>query len=160
LRLYLIGVRNLVVETDARYIKGMLSNPDIQPSASINRWIVSILTFHFTLEHVKGVVHGPDGLSCHPKQTGNPEEDEDEEFDDWIDKVHGFIHIIQLPACIQPSVLVLALTWSEPTEHTPNTVGPPLVNKDDDYTQVPRNPSVIAEDEQLDLVWLWMDMLK
>ncbi|KAJ3474731.1 hypothetical protein NLI96_g12289 [Meripilus lineatus] len=52
LRIYLIGVRNLVVEVDAGYIKGMLSNPDIQPSASINRWIVSILTFHFKLVHV------------------------------------------------------------------------------------------------------------
>jgi hypothetical protein len=30
LRLYIIGVRNLIVETDARYIKGMLANPDIQ----------------------------------------------------------------------------------------------------------------------------------
>ncbi|KAG5633727.1 hypothetical protein H0H81_005652, partial [Sphagnurus paluster] len=35
-RLYIIGVRNLILEVDARYIKGMLSNPDIQPSASIN----------------------------------------------------------------------------------------------------------------------------
>src|SRR3979490_1420465 len=63
LRLYLIGVRNLVVEVDARYIKGMLANPDISPSASINRWIVSILTFHFNLVHVAGSHHAPDGLS-------------------------------------------------------------------------------------------------
>ncbi|KAG5646088.1 hypothetical protein H0H81_008630 [Sphagnurus paluster] len=32
-RLYIIGVRNLILEVDTRYIKGMLSNPDIQPSA-------------------------------------------------------------------------------------------------------------------------------
>ncbi|OBZ73962.1 hypothetical protein A0H81_05907 [Grifola frondosa] len=63
LRLYLIGVRNLVIEVDARYIKGMLQNPDIAPSASINRWIVAILTFHFTLVHVPGTNHGPDGLA-------------------------------------------------------------------------------------------------
>jgi hypothetical protein len=62
-RLWVIGVRKLVVEMDARYIKGMLSNPDIQQSASINRWILSILTFHFDLVHVKGMFHGPDGLS-------------------------------------------------------------------------------------------------
>jgi hypothetical protein len=158
--LYLISVHNLVVETDAQYIKGMLSNPDIQPSASINRWIVLILTFHFTLEHVKGVVHGPDGLSHRPKQTDDPEEDKDKEFDDWIDKVHGFIHILQSQARIPPSVLVLALTQSEPTKHTPNTVGLPPADKNDDYAQVPRTPSAIAEDEQLNLVWLWMDMLK
>ncbi|KAF8237065.1 hypothetical protein L208DRAFT_1053172, partial [Tricholoma matsutake] len=71
LRLYLTGVQNLIVEVDARYIKGMLANPDIAPmqcvsdrhhSASINQWIVSILTFHFTLVHVAGTHHGPDGL--------------------------------------------------------------------------------------------------
>ena len=52
LKAYLIGVRNLVVEVDARYIKGMLANPDLAPSASMNCWIVSILLFHFTLIHV------------------------------------------------------------------------------------------------------------
>ena len=62
LKLYLIGVRNLV-DVDARYIKGMLANPDLSPSASINLWILSILTFHFDLVHVPGTMHGPDGLS-------------------------------------------------------------------------------------------------
>jgi hypothetical protein len=72
--LYLIGVQNLVVEVDARYIKGMLSNPDISPSASINRWIVAILTFHFDLIHVPGTHHGPDGLSRWPRQVGDDED--------------------------------------------------------------------------------------
>ncbi|KAJ3473343.1 hypothetical protein NLI96_g13043 [Meripilus lineatus] len=96
LRIYLIGVRNLIVEVDAGYIKGMLSNPDIQPSASINRWIVSILTFHFKLVHVPGSHHGPDGLSRRPRQPGDPPIDETEEhdFEDWIDRFHGFIHFI------------------------------------------------------------------
>ena len=62
LQLYLIGVRNLVVEVDARYIKGMLQNPNIAPSASINHWILVILTFHFKLVHIPGTMHGPDGL--------------------------------------------------------------------------------------------------
>jgi len=35
-RLWIIGVQNLVVEVDAKYIKGMLNNPDIQPNATIN----------------------------------------------------------------------------------------------------------------------------
>ncbi|KAI0351155.1 hypothetical protein OH77DRAFT_1380533, partial [Trametes cingulata] len=59
----LIGIRNLVIEVDARYIRGMLNNPDEVPGASMNRWIVTILTFHFRLVHVPGVLHGPDGLS-------------------------------------------------------------------------------------------------
>jgi hypothetical protein len=47
--LYLIGVWNLIVEVNAGYIQWMLTNPDISPSVSINRWIVTILTFHFDL---------------------------------------------------------------------------------------------------------------
>ncbi|KZT28880.1 hypothetical protein NEOLEDRAFT_1025226, partial [Neolentinus lepideus HHB14362 ss-1] len=79
-----------VIEVDARYIKGMLQNPDIAPSASINRWIVSILTFHFKLVHVPGVKHGPDGLSRRLPQPDDPLQDEDSEFDDWIDRLHSF----------------------------------------------------------------------
>ena len=63
LKLYLISIRNLIVKVDAKYINGMLQNPDIAPLASINCWIVSILMFHFTLVHVPGMHHGPDGLS-------------------------------------------------------------------------------------------------
>ncbi|KNZ81963.1 hypothetical protein J132_09284 [Termitomyces sp. J132] len=62
LQMYLIGVRNLIIEVDARYIKGMLQNPDIQPSTSMNCWIMAILMFHFDLVHIKGTFHGPDGL--------------------------------------------------------------------------------------------------
>jgi hypothetical protein len=34
-KMFLVGVRNLIIEVDARYIKGMLNNPDIAPSASV-----------------------------------------------------------------------------------------------------------------------------
>ncbi|KNZ76466.1 hypothetical protein J132_10441 [Termitomyces sp. J132] len=99
LRMYLIGVRNLIIEVDARYIKGMLQNPNIQPSASMNRWIMAILMFHFELVHVKGTFHGPDGLSQHPPQPDDtPVDDSDNSvYEDWIDRLHGFIHQVQLP---------------------------------------------------------------
>ena len=35
-RLYLVGVRKLVLEVDAKYIKDMLNNPDLQPNATLN----------------------------------------------------------------------------------------------------------------------------
>jgi hypothetical protein len=35
-RIYIIGVKNLIVEVDAKYLKGMLNNPDIQPNTTIN----------------------------------------------------------------------------------------------------------------------------
>ena len=37
---------------DAKYIKGMINNPDLQPNATINRWIAGILLFHFELCHI------------------------------------------------------------------------------------------------------------
>ena len=60
---YTYGCRGMVVETDASYIKGMLDNPSWGPNATINRWIEEIRKYHFTLVHVKGLTHGPDGLS-------------------------------------------------------------------------------------------------
>ena len=63
LKIYLIGVCNLIVKVDARYIKGMLQNPDIAPNTTMNRWIIAISLFHFTLVHVPSSKHGPDRLS-------------------------------------------------------------------------------------------------
>jgi hypothetical protein len=63
-RLYLIGVKNLIVEVDAKYIKGMLNAPDLQPNAAMNRWIQGIMLFDFVLKHVPGKNHhAADALS-------------------------------------------------------------------------------------------------
>lgn len=80
---WLIGCQRLVVETDAMYIKGMLTHPSMGLNATINRWIKDILMFHFTLKHVPGRVFGPDSLSRRPPQPGdkiieNPEAEYDE----------------------------------------------------------------------------------
>lgn len=74
---WLRGCRNLIIEVDAKYIKGMLENPDEVPNAALNRWIEYILHFQFKLVHVPGRIHGPDGLSRRPKYEGDtPEWDE------------------------------------------------------------------------------------
>ena len=52
IRVFIFGVTNLVVEMDAKYVKGMINNPDLQPNATINWWITSILLFHFELHHI------------------------------------------------------------------------------------------------------------
>lgn len=74
-RFWLLGVRNLIIETDAKYIKGMLNNPEYGPNSTINRWIEYILMQPFTLKHVAGITFGPDGLSRRDRQPGDPEED-------------------------------------------------------------------------------------
>jgi hypothetical protein len=88
-KIYIIGIQNLTVEVDAKYIKGMINNPDIQPNASINRWIAGILLFDFKLKHVPGKDHAPaDGLSRRPRA---PEDQDDvEDPDEWIDHAYAF----------------------------------------------------------------------
>jgi hypothetical protein len=170
LRLYLIGVWNLVVEVDARYIKGMLSNPDISPSASINQWIVAILTFHFDLVHVPGTHHGPDGLSRRPRQVGDDEDrDDEEDFADWIDQLHGFLHQINIIDIHSPttsdslplpfpciSTLAQATDLSEEDTTALDTTDPDI----DDYTLIPRSAQAKVDDSCLLKVFQWLQDLK
>ena len=87
-RLYLAGVKNLYIEVDAKYIKDMLNNPDLQPNATLNRWIAGILLFDFTLIHVPGSQHkGPDALSRRPPAEDDSEVEDDNE-DDWFEEAY------------------------------------------------------------------------
>ena len=87
-RLYLIGVKKLKVEVDAKYIKGMLNEPDLQPNAVINRWIQGILLFDFELVHIPAERHkGPDALSRRPPASDDEHEEED---DEWLDHIALF----------------------------------------------------------------------
>src|SRR6266478_694262 len=84
-RLYIIGVKNLQVEVDAKFIKGMLNDPDLQPNAAINRWIQGILMFDFALVHVPADRHkGPDALSRRTLAEGELVESDD---DSWLDNI-------------------------------------------------------------------------
>ena len=88
-RLYIVGVKNLVVEVDAKYIKGMINNPDIIPNAAANRWLAGILLFNFTLRHVPGKDHAAaDGLSRRRRSDNDPVDDGN--IDDWIDSANCF----------------------------------------------------------------------
>jgi hypothetical protein len=89
-KVWLIGVKKFTVEVDAKYIKGMLSNPDIQPNAAMNRWITGILMFDFTLKHIPGSKHqGPDGLSHrrHAPEDNNEDDESSDDIEEWIDEI-------------------------------------------------------------------------
>jgi hypothetical protein len=90
--IHIIGVKNLVVKVDAQYIKGMLNNPDIQPNGAVNRWIVSIKLFDFTLVHVPPEKHAAaDGMSRWRRAPEDSDEKDDEESaDEWLDKMMSF----------------------------------------------------------------------
>jgi hypothetical protein len=166
LKLHLIGIRNLIIEVDAKYIKGMLTNPDIAPSASINRWIVSILMFHFTLVHVPGAHHGPDGLSRRRPQPGDEQEPEDD-FEDWIDKVNGFIHMINPLPSHNPTITSAPPVTIHVTDSTREESPPPPDHQpaspeqlQTPYSTVPRSEHAITADARLDKVKPWLATLK
>jgi hypothetical protein len=141
----------------------MLKNPDVAPSANMNRWILSILMFHFTLEHVPGTHHGPYGL-----QPGDEEEDSeaDEEFEDWIDKVNRFMHMINEPANFQHqqhNILVSPPISCYITESTRDHTLPPEDIVDDLaalYSDVPRSDNAISADLRIRHVRQWLRTLK
>ena len=161
----LIGIRNLIIEVDAKYIKGMLKNPDVAPSASMNRWILSILMFHFTLVHVPGTHHGPDGLSRRKPQLGDEEEEEDD-FEDWIDEVNGFMHMINEPVGFQHQqnhILASPPISCYMAESTRDQSEPPEESADEPvtpYSEVPRSDNAIAADRRLLHVRNWLQTLE
>ena len=59
----------------------------------MNQWILAILMFHFTLIHVPGSHHTPNGSSRRQPQPGDKEEPEDN-VEDWINNINGFLHFI------------------------------------------------------------------
>ena len=65
---------------DTKYVKGMINNPDLQPNATINRWIAGILLFHFKLVHISADKHS---------QAEEDPLDEDH-IEDWLDDVYSF----------------------------------------------------------------------
>ena len=84
-RLHLIGIKNFIVEVDAKYIKGMLNAPDLLPNAAMNRWIQGILMFDIVLKHVPGRNHlAADALSRRPLGEG---EEIVENDDEWLDNI-------------------------------------------------------------------------
>ena len=162
LKKFLLGVRNLIVEMDAKFVREMLRKPDIAPSASINRWIMAILAFHFELVHVPGAAHGADGLSRRPRQPGDPEPvDDEEEFEDWIDSFYSLPHMIMRPIVPTPSygaiVSVLSQTTAEPRDSIPESR---LPDSDLTYSDIPRKPAHKDADRKLPIIKQWFEDLK
>jgi len=77
------------VETDAKYLMGMLNNLGKMPNATINRWVDYIHTnFFFEIVHKKGKTFGPDGLFRRRWYPGDPIP---EDFKDGMDDGTGEI---------------------------------------------------------------------
>ncbi|KIY50702.1 hypothetical protein FISHEDRAFT_71736 [Fistulina hepatica ATCC 64428] len=142
-KIYLIGVHNLIVEVNARFIKGMLNNPDVHPKAIINWWIVTIHLFHFKLVHV-------------PK-----------EVDDWVDRTYGFLQLINIATAPGEREIVSALVDLNLAHAREATVNVILnlwqtdmslhpVHYDLAYSDFPQSVKAKSLDEQLVPTWQWL----
>ena len=71
---------------DAKYIKGMINNPNMHPNAAINCWITTILVFNFELVHVPAKnFKGPDGMLR--RRRTEDEGDVEEDPEDWVEEI-------------------------------------------------------------------------
>jgi len=158
-RLYIIGVLRLQVEVDAKYVKGMLNNPDIQPNATINRWIAAILLFDFELIHVPGTQHtGVDGLSRRPAND-NEHQENPAVIEDWIDDACGFAiealnrRQVSFPRVPAPSDADIDLDFDIDDHRAPSALpAAPILATDAPPIEIPRSEKARRQDEHLTAV--------
>jgi len=81
--------RNFIMETDVKYLIGMLNNLGKMPNVTINKWVDCIHTnFFFEIVYKKEKTFGPDGLSKRKWYSGDPPP---EKFTDSTDDGAGDI---------------------------------------------------------------------
>jgi hypothetical protein len=133
----------------------MLSNPDLSLGASINHWILSILTFHFILVHVPDTMHGPDGLSRCCPQPGDVPDPDDEDFNDWIDDLYGFMYMINASPHLATHQTNLAIFVSDVADIESTPTSNVLLS----YADVPQLLKSHLNDTHMDCVCQWLDTL-
>ena len=155
--MYIIGARNLVVEVDATAIKGMINNPDLNPNATINRWVAGVLLFTFKLVHVPGIRHGVDGLS---RRRPFPGEELEEDDEDWVDRHYGFLQVIA-SAHVEPEATVCEVLLRELVEVPDYSYDELNPNIQPDATpEIPRSKKHMAQDERLVQILRFLDKLE
>jgi hypothetical protein len=135
-RVFIWGVKNLTIEVDAKYIKGMLNNPDVLPSATLNRWIAYIQLFQFKLKHVPKELHkGPDGLSRRAHAEEDGEDPTQAEFEEEVERRFETLAILASEARPRRHVECLAAVVST------REVG-----------EIPENPKFGKKEEELAII--------
>jgi hypothetical protein len=156
-QLYTIGVKELIVEMDAKFIKGMINNPTLHPNDAVNRWIAAILLFDFELVHVPAARHtGADGLSRRPRTDNDPPFDDSDELDDWIDSNAGFFLELTTPASPRDPCppMCFAFELSSPTPSPSPSISSSassasMASSSSQSVEIPRSSRATLRDERL-----------
>ena len=125
-QLFTIGVKNFIIEMDAKFIKGMLNSPALHPNDAVNLWVSAILLFDFELVHVPTAKHtGADNLSQHPQAAEDPDAEEPDELDNLIDSNAGFFIKYNSPdSAVNPAPPMVFATASD--NDTISTIAPSI----------------------------------
>jgi hypothetical protein len=123
------------------------------------------MMFHFDLVHVPGSFHGPDGLSRRKKQPGDQDETDDDGFDDWIDKVNGFLHMTSTVSFRRFEQPLITIYVSEAVETEQNVGEENAAEREEEeeeetYAIVPRTEVAKKADERLEVVKEWHETLR
>jgi len=154
--LHIIGIKNLIVEMDAQYICSMLKNPDIQPNATINRWIAAILLFDFNLVHMPAAKHHrPNGLSRREPADDKSEDDDPKE---WIDNALSLgLWVVSWTqahhADREPAVWTLSIS-------IPSTTAATIDNNNNNNHTIPTNKKVCKAEEQVEGIRHYLTTLR
>ena len=102
--------------------------------------------------------HRPDGLSrCPPQPSDLSDEENLEDFDDWVDNLYGFIHLLNPPVLTSASAQLLCAFTTEQTHHQPkDTVDADHKDPPIQYYQVPRSWKVTLSDKWLEAAHDWL----
>ena len=100
---------------DAKFIKGMLNSPALYPNDAINHWISTILLFDLKLVHIPAAKHtGADSLSRRPRAVEDPDAEEPDKLEDWIDSNAGFFIEYNSPdSAVNPALPMVFATASD-----------------------------------------------
>src|SRR5258707_5418021 len=102
--------------------------------------------------------HGPDSLLQHPPQPGDLSNEENpEDFDDWVDNLYGFVHLLNPPVPTSTSAQLLCAFVMEQTHQQPkDTVDVDHADPPIQYYQVPWLWKATLSDKRLEATHDWL----
>ena len=149
-------VSKLIDEMDAKYIKGMINNPNMHPNAAVNCWITAILIFNFELVHVPVKnFKGPDGMLRRRKTED--EGDIEEDLKDWVEEI--LMCGLWVAAALEDGV-VGGILREEATEGGTVLVLAVKKGGNDEVEEIPRTANGMESDEELREIKAYLETLK